>query len=319
MRLDSEGDGPIVVAIGGNSLLKAGQVGNIDEQRENAEATCEVLADIMLKGPRLIITHGNGPQVGNVLLRVEVAAEVIYRLPLDVCDSDTQGGIGYMLQQILGDKLVQRGRPRNVATIVTQVVVNENDPAFQNPTKPIGSFMAREEAEERRVRDSWAIRKIDSRGYRRVVPSPIPLRIVELPAIRAVVDAGITCVCVGGGGIPVTETEDGRLLGCEAVIDKDRATSLLARELGVRTFIITTSVPHVLLDYEKPTERPVHHLTVKEARRYHEEGHFPPGSMGPKIESAIDFLEAGGQRALITDPDSLRDAINGQGGTWIVP
>jgi carbamate kinase len=310
-------DRPIVVAIGGNSLLKSHQVGHIEEQRQNAAETCEVLADVLAAGHRLILTHGNGPQVGNVLLRVDLAAEHVYRLPLDICDSDTQGGIGYMLQQILGDKLEARGTPRRVATIITQVLVDGDDPAFQRPTKPIGAFLTREEAAKKRDTLAWDVREIDSRGWRRVVPSPQPKDVIELDAIRAVYAANITPICVGGGGVPVRRSADGCLVGVEAVIDKDLATSLLARKLGAELLVITTGVPQVLLDYEKPTQRPLGRMTLPEARHYLAEGQFAPGSMGPKIQAAIDFLDAGGGHVLITDPESLREALRGEGGTWI--
>lgn len=308
---------PVVVAIGGNSLLMAHQVGTIEEQRENALATCEALADLAAEGHRLVITHGNGPQVGNVLLRVELAADRVYTLPLDICDSDTQGGIGYMLQQILGDGLEARGLPRRAATVVTQVVVDRSDPAFAHPDKPIGAFLTREVATEERADDGHAYREIDSRGFRMVVPSPKPLKIVELDAILALFAAGIIPICVGGGGIPVCR-EGQRLLGCEAVIDKDRASSLLAQKLGAETLVITTGVDNVLLDYEQPTQRAVSRLSVAEAKGYLAEGQFGAGTMGPKIEACIGFLEAGGRQALVTSPDKLRAGLQGQAGTWIV-
>lgn len=311
-------DQPIVVAIGGNSLLSAGQEGTIEEQRDNSQKTCSVLASVVKAGHRLILTHGNGPQVGNVLLRVELAAEHVYRLPLDICDSDTQGGIGYMLQQILGNELELLNLPRKVATVVTQVEVDERDPAFGTPTKPIGNFMTPQEAIQKENQFGWTVARIDSRGYRRVVPSPRPIRIVELDAIKAVYEAGNVVICVGGGGVPVVR-KNGRLTGCEAIIDKDLATALLAREMAAETIVITTSVPKVLLDYELPTERALDRMTLSEAERHLDDGQFPPGSMGPKIRSVISFLKNGGKRAIITDPDNLHTAIEGDAGTWIVP
>ncbi len=311
-------DRPIVVAIGGNSLLSAGQEGTIEEQRDNSQKTCSVLASIVKAGHRLVLTHGNGPQVGNVLLRVELAAEHVYRLPLDICDSDTQGGIGYMLQQILGNELELLNLPRKVATVVTQVEVDERDPAFGTPTKPIGNFMTPQEAVQKESRFGWIVARIDSRGYRRVVPSPRPIRIVELDAIKAVYDAGNVVICVGGGGVPVVK-KNNRLIGCEAIIDKDLATALLAREMAAETIVITTSVPKVLLDYELPTQRALDRMTLSEAQRHLDDGQFPPGSMGPKIRSVVSFLKNGGKRAIITDPENLRAAIDGNAGTWIVP
>jgi carbamate kinase len=307
---------PTVVAIGGNSLSHGDQIGTIPEQIENATTTCEALADVIAQGHHVVVTHGSGPQVGNVLLRVEVAANVTYGLPLDVCDADIQGGIGYMLQRLLGDSLESRGLPRRVATVVTQVIVDPDDPEFENPSKPIGAFMSEAEAEAGVEQDGWTVAQIDSRGFRRVVPSPTPLRIVEIETIRLVAEAGIVCICVGGGGVPVTQ-DGNRLTGCEAVIDKDFASSLLARELNAKNLVITTGVPHVLLDYEKPTQRPIHQMTVAEARGHLADGQFPPGSMGPKIEAAIQFLEAGGAQAMITGPETLREAITGRAGTWI--
>lgn len=309
-------EGPTIVAVGGNSLTRAHQVGTIAEQRVNAAATCDALIELVMSGHQLVLTHGNGPQVGNVLRRVELAAESVYTLPLDICDGDTQGGIGYMLQQILGDKLEAKGLKRRVATIVTQVIVDSDDVAFSNPQKPIGPFMSEDEAKAKEKDRGWDIARVDSRGFRRVVASPSPKKIVEMHAINAVIDSGVICICVGGGGVPVC-LKDGQLLGLEAVIDKDRASSLLATKLGAPLFVITTSVPQVLLDYEKPTERPIAEMTLEEAKKHLADGQFAPGSMGPKIESVIDFLENGGKAALITDPQNLGEAIKGNGGTWI--
>ncbi|MCA9562700.1 MAG: carbamate kinase [Myxococcales bacterium] len=312
-------DRPLVIAIGGNSLTKPGEVGTLEEQRKNARETCKLLAQLAAKGFRLVITHGNGPQVGNVLLRVEIAAEHdVYPLPLDVCDSDTQGGIGYMIQQILGDEYVAQGLERRVATIVTQVIVDPDDPEFQAPSKPIGRFMTKDEAMTAHRERGWWVAETDIRGYRRVVPSPKPRQVVELETIKAVYDSGATVICAGGGGVPVYP-DQGRLCGVEAVIDKDLATSLLARELGADTLIISTGVPQAMLNFGTDQAQPLEKMTPAEARQYLAAGQFPLGSMGPKIAAAIEFVEKTGGKALITDPPHLEAAIDGVGGTWVVP
>jgi len=307
-----------VVAIGGNSLSREGQVGNIPEQYDNSRETCRHIAALVDRGYDLVVTHGNGPQVGNVLLRVEAAARSVYTLPLDICDSDTQGGIGYMLQQVLGNELRGRGVTRPVVTLVTQVVVDAADPAFQRPTKPIGPFYSAHDAEARMGAYGWSMVEDAGRGWRRVVPSPRPCEIVELDAIRHAVAAGIICIAVGGGGIPVVRTPGGALEGCEAVIDKDRSSALLARLLGAELFLISTGVPQVMLDYRKPTQRVLERLTAAEAREHLAAGQFPAGSMGPKIEAALDFLAGGRGEVIITSPEQIPLALDARSGTRIV-
>jgi carbamate kinase len=303
-----------VVAIGGNSITKADQAGTIPEQFVNARETSRHIGAMIARGYDVVVTHGNGPQVGNILLRAEMASCVLPGLPLDTCGADSQGGIGYMIQQVLGSELRRRGIDRDVVTVLTQVVVDASDPAFQNPTKPIGPFYTTEEAERKRDESGWKIVEVGHRGWRRVVPSPMPVRIVEIGAIRALLRAGCVVIAVGGGGIPVVD-EGGELRGVEAVIDKDHASRLLAVDLGADLFFISTDVERVAVDYGKESERKLSTLTIAEARKYYQEGHFPPGSMGPKILAGIDFLEAGGERVIITNPESIERALDGETGT----
>ncbi len=307
-----------VVAIGNNSLTQSHQVGTIPEQRENSTATCQALAELIGLGHKVVVTHANGPQIGNVLQRVELASKEVYRLPMDICGADTQGGIGYMLQQILGTELRRRGFSDQVATLVTQVRVDLADPAFESPNKAVGPFIAEQDALKMRDESGWSVKHVDSRGWRRFLPSPKPLEIVELPAIRALIAAGITTICTGGGGVPVYR-HGNDLVGLEAVIDKDRATALLARLLCARTLIISTSVPQICVDFDTPKQRAVDELTLTQARRLLKEGQFPADSMRPKVEAAIAFLEGGGQEVLITNPQNILPAIKGSGGTWILP
>lgn len=307
-----------VVAIGGNSLVRAGERGTIAEQRRNLQATCEGIAAVLTRGYQVVITHGNGPQVGDALLRAEAAADQVPLFPLDACVAETQGSIGYLLQQALESTLGPRGLRRSVATLVTQVLVSRSDPAFRRPTKPVGPFYSREQAEQRRTTLHWEMVEDAKRGYRRVVPSPEPKAIIELLAIRRVLDAGGLAIACGGGGIPVI-LEDCRLRGVEAVIDKDRASSLLASQLGAELFLISTGVDQVALDFGTTRERPLARMSMEMARRYLREGQFPPGSMGPKIEAALNYLENGGPQVRITSPEKIPAALESQAGTWITP
>jgi len=307
-----------VVAIGGNSISKADQVGTIPEQFANSRETAEHLAGMIAMGYDIVLTHGNGPQVGNVLLRVEYSKEHVYPIFLDTCVSDTQGGMGYMLQQILGNVLREKGVKKTVATVVTQVLVDKNDPSFKNPTKPIGSFYSKEEAEKNQKEKGWSIVEDAGRGYRRVVPSPIPVDILEKEAIENLVKNGFIVIAVGGGGIPVIRDEKGGISGVEAVIDKDRASSLLANQIKADVLIISTGVEKVAVNYKKPDEKWLDKMTVAEAKKYLEEGQFPKGSMGPKIQASIQFLENGGKEVIITDPEHLTEALQGKTGTKIV-
>jgi len=307
-----------VVAIGGNSLVKPGERGTLEEQRTNLQITCEGIAAVMAAGYRVVVTHGNGPQVGDALLRAELAASQVPPLTLDACVAETQATIGYLLQQMLQETLQRHGLRRPVVTIVTQVLVSRRDPAWRNPTKPVGPFYSREEAERRRAASGWTMVEDAQRGYRRVVPSPEPKEIMELAAIPAALANDVLVIACGGGGIPVVFKRE-RLVGIDAVIDKDRASSLLAWELEAELFLISTSVEQVALNYRTPQERALKNLTAEEARGHLREGQFPAGSMGPKIEAALAYLERGGRLAIITSPERIPEALHGMAGTRITP
>jgi carbamate kinase len=307
-----------VVAVGGNALIRPGQKGSVQEQLANAEEACSNLLPVIEQGFQLLFTHGNGPQVGNRLLRVEISSDEVQPLPLDVCVADTQGGMGFMLQQAMDNVLRAKGITRPVGTVVTQVIVDANDPAFDEPSKPIGSFYTGERAKVLRREKGWRLVEQTGRGYRRVVPSPIPQKIVELEVIRTLVDAGVVVIAAGGGGVPVVLL-DGILRGVEAVIDKDRASSLIAQELKADLFLIATNVERVFLDYGRPGAKALSEISVEEAETHLKEGQFPPGSMGPKIEAALDYLRAGGREVVIADMSSVESALRGETGTRIYP
>ena len=306
----------VLVAVGGNSLIRAGQRGTIDEQVENARVTASHIADIAALGYGLVITHGNGPQVGSQLLRSEAAASQTYTQPLDVCVAATQGELGYILQNTLQSELRKRGIEIPIATVVTQVKVDRLDPAFQDPRKPVGPFYHKEDAERKRDELGWHITEDAARGYRRVVPSPRPVAIVEIDAIRRCVENNIIVIAVGGGGIPVV-AEDGRITGVEAVIDKDMSSALLASELGLKLMVISTDVDWVYVNYRKADEKALRDVTVGEVKKHLEEGQFPPGSMRPKIESAVEFITHGGSEVIITSPLHLVEGVSGGFGTHI--
>ena len=305
-----------LVAVGGNSLIRAGEKGSIPEQLANARRTAQALVGMIRLGYRLIITHGNGPQVGAQLLRSERASDVVYAQSLDVCGAVSQGEIGYLLEQSLCNELAAAGLDFPVVSLVTQTVVSADDPAMRHPTKPIGPFYSRADAEEKRRLLGWHIVDDAARGYRRVVPSPEPLEIIEVDVIRSLVARNVLVVSTGGGGIPVIRV-DGELHGVEAVIDKDRASALLASQLAVDLFAISTDTDYVYLDYKKSTQSPLQTVTVSELTRYLRAGHFPAGNMGPKIESVIQFLRNGGREAVITSFEYLCEAIQGKAGTRI--
>lgn len=308
-----------VVAIGGNSLIKDKDHQTVPDQFETTRETCVHIAGMIEQGWDVVITHGNGPQVGFILLRSELASHVLHTVPLDSCGADTQGAIGYMIQQSLYNEFKKRGMKKQAATVVTQVVVGKDDPAFQNPSKPIGPFYEEEEAKELAAERGWVVKDDAGRGWRRVVPSPIPLEIVEKDAIKTLLDAGFVVIGVGGGGIPVVREEDGSLRGVEAVIDKDYASGLLASSIRADLFLISTAVDKVALNYGKPGQKWLDKMTLAEAKQYLAEGHFAPGSMGPKIRAIIKFLEEGGKEALITSPENIERALMGETGTRIVP
>ncbi|MFQ6001781.1 MAG: carbamate kinase [Anaerolineae bacterium] len=307
-----------VVAIGGNSLIKDKDHQTVPDQFAATRETCIHIADMIAQGWEVIITHGNGPQVGFILMRSELASHVLHTVPLDSCGADTQGAIGYMIQQSLGNEFRKRGIQKPVVTVVTQVVVDKDDPAFENPTKPIGPFYDEARAKRYQDEEGWRIMEDAGRGWRRVVPSPIPRRIVEQEAIKALIGLGFVVIGVGGGGIPVVE-EDGSLRGVEAVIDKDYASGLLATGIKADLFLISTAVEKVSLNYGKPNQVDLDEMTLSEAKNYLQEGHFPPGSMGPKIKAVIKFLEEGGKEALITSPENLARALRGETGTRVTP
>ncbi len=312
---------PVLVALGGNAISPAEKEGNIPQQFDATRATVAHLVDLIAHGVRLLITHGNGPQVGNVLRRVELAAHEIYTLPLDICVADTQGGMGYMIAQCLDNELRRRGIDLVANTIITTVEVDPDDPGFENPTKPVGGYYEPRKAEEMQRRYGWKMVVSRRNGkYRRVVPSPLPQRIIELKLIRECIEAGDLIVAAGGGGIPVARGPDGDLVGVEAVIDKDRTSAMLASGIGAETFVIATGVDRVMLDFGQPTQRAIEHMTVGEAQRHLDEGQFPPGSMGPKIEAAIDYLrrtDSPRARVIITDLERMVEAIHGRAGTTI--
>ena len=306
-----------VVAIGGNSLITSKQHEDVPSQWVAVQETCKHIADMIERGWNLIITHGNGPQVGFILRRNELAADEVHTTPLDMIGADTQGSIGYMIAQTLENEFKERGIQRPIAAVVTQVLVDRDDPGFQNPTKGIGGFTTEEKAEIFEE-DGWRVVEDAGRGWRRVIASPIPLRIIELDAIQTLVEQGFIVIAVGGGGIPVIEDENGNLVGTRAVIDKDRATSLLAQELKVDLFLVSTAVAQVAINFNEPNQQWLDRMTAEEAQAYQAEGHFKPGSMGPKIEAVLSFLEGHPEgKALITDPPNIARALDRESGTWI--
>ncbi len=308
----------MLIAVGGNSLIRAGEKGTVSEQLANTRRTAAAILGLIRDGYRLVITHGNGPQVGADLLRSERASDQVPGHTLDVCGAATQGEIGYLLAQSLDDELSAAGLQVPVVSLVTQTVVSRKDPAFRHPTKPIGPFYSRSDAEEKKRQFGWAIVEDAARGYRRVVPSPEPIEIVEQEVIRDLVEDGVLVVACGGGGIPVVR-ENGKLVGVEAVIDKDRASALLASKLAVDIFAISTDTDYVYLDYKKPTQRPLTRVNALDMERHFHDGHFPPGNMGPKVESVLRFLKEGGHEAVITSYEHLQEAVQGSAGTHIVP
>ena len=306
-----------VVAIGGNAVNRPGEKPTAENMLKNLSETAKYLIE-MLDDYRIIITHGNGPQVGNLLIQQDMAKDTIPPFPLDVNDAQTQGSLGYMISQTLLNALMENGKEMDVVTVVTQIIVDANDPAFKNPTKPVGPFYDEETASKLMIEKGWNMVEDAGRGWRRVVPSPKPLDIVEKRVIKVLIDSGVIVIAAGGGGIPVVR-ENGRLRGVEAVIDKDRASALLAKRIDADLLLILTGVEKVYLNFNKPDAVPLDTLSVKEAKLYLSQGHFPKGSMGPKIESAVDFVESTGKECLITDLRKLKEALKGETGTRILP
>ena len=307
----------IVIAIGGNSLIEDSKHVTVQSQYDAANKTAKHIARLVQAGNRVVIAHGNGPQVGYILRRAELAQNQLHRVPLDSCVADTQGAIGYQLQMALGNQMAADGLKKNIATVVTQVEVKADDPSFQKPTKPIGSFMSEEDAMERKQKDGWSVVEDAGRGWRRVVASPKPVSIIELETIRCLLDNGVIVIAAGGGGIPVVRDENGFLKGKEAVIDKDLAAAMLAKDLNADMFVISTAVPKVCLNYRKSNEKKLDSITTDEAREYINEGHFAPGSMLPKIQALVDFVDTTGNIGIVTDPEHLYDAVYGEQGTKI--
>lgn len=307
-----------LVAIGGNSLIKTGERGTLEEQYNNALETAKNIVKMVLDGWKVVVTHGNGPQVGAALIRSERASMEVYTHTLDMCVATTQSEIGYLLQRAFYEELRSVGLPNSVTVVPTMVLVDPNDDAFNNPTKPIGPFYDRKTAEQKKKMLGWNIVEDAARGYRRVVPSPEPLDIVEIEVIKLLVDKGVITIALGGGGIPIF-IRDSQIVGCEAVIDKDRSSALLANKLDADLFLISTATDKVYLNFKKHNQKPLDEVTSAEVLRYHKEGHFPPGSMGPKIESAVRYLRNNGKRVIITSYEYIEEALKGNAGTHILP
>lgn len=310
-----------VVAMGGNSLIQDPSRKSVEDQYEAVCNTIRHISELIAAGYQVVITHGNGPQVGFMMLRSELARQHagLHMVPLVSCVADTQGAIGYQIQQALGNELKQRKIKGNAATVVTQVVVDPKDSGFTAPSKPVGEFYKPEDVDElKKLHPDWILKEDSGRGFRRVVASPKPIGIVELPAVKTLLENGFHVITAGGGGIPVMETDQG-LLGVDAVIDKDLASGLLATHIGAPLLVISTAVPCVALNFGTPQQKNLSTVTAKEMQKYLDEGHFAPGSMAPKVQAALDFIQAGGQQVIITDPKTIGEAINNGAGTHIVP
>jgi len=307
----------IVIAVGGNALQRPGDNGTAEEQMKRAQETAENISWIF-EDYEVALTHGNGPQVGAILLQNEQAKDIVPPMPLDVCGAESQGMIGYMLEQGFNNAIKSKKINRNIITILTRVEVDESDPAFRNPSKPIGPFYTRFQAQEIIREKGWRMVEDSGRGWRRVVPSPEPMKIIEKDAILALMDAGFIVIAVGGGGIPVIR-KNGNLFGVEGVIDKDLGAATLGKDINAKELIILTAVDKVFLNYGKENQQPLDAINVKELQEYYRQGHFKPGSMGPKIQAAMKFISYGGRRVLITSPEALKDAYDEKSGTWIYP
>jgi len=308
----------VVIALGGNAILQPGQVGTFEEQLVNVDHSCRRIARLVADGWRVVLTHGNGPQVGNILIQNDMAAKLIPPMPMDVCGAETQGQIGYMLQQSLHNHLRRLKAAVPVVTVLTEVVVDEADPAFQAPSKPVGPFYPESRAREMAIEEGFAMREDSGRGWRRVVPSPEPGKIVQLPEIAGAVADGAVVVCSGGGGIPVVRHRDGSLHGVEAVIDKDLAAARLTLDLGADVLLVLTDVANVFVDYRTPSQRALGHVSVAELEELRAAGHFKAGSMGPKVDAALRVARSG-RRAVIASLRDVAPALKGDAGTTVVP
>ncbi len=307
----------MLVAIGGNAILRHKEKGTAEEQFENVERTCRHIVRMMKDGYRIVITHGNGPQVGDILLRNERCKDVLPPMPLDVCGAESQGMIGYMLQLSMRNEMRRAGLEFPVVTLITQVLVDKNDVAFKKPSKPIGPFYTPLEAVRLRREKGWTVLDDGVRGFRRVVPSPQPKAIIERDSVKTLFESGAVVIASGGGGVPVIARDDGRLEGVEAVIDKDLTAELLAREIGAEILLMLTDVEKVAINFGMPNQKDLNDMSIAEAARYLSEGQFPLGSMGPKIEAAIRFIKGGGEKAIVTSLESAREALAGEAGTLI--
>lgn len=308
-----------MLALGGNAILPQGRAGTISDQIEITDQSLRPLAEWVQPGDKVVITHGNGPVVGNILIRNDAASEEIPPMPVDVCDADSQGGLGYMIAQSMENMLRAANKDQSVAALVTRVEVDPNDPALKNPTKPIGPFYSQERATALAAAKGWQVKEDAGRGWRRVIGSPLPVKVVEMPAIQTLLNAGQVVICVGGGGVPVAQNAEGQFYGVEAVIDKDRASAFLASKLGIETLLIVTGVTHVAVNFNKPDQKNLDQITMAEAAQYLEAGEFGEGSMKPKMEAALNFLRDGGKEVIITHPDTIGEALKGASGTRIVP
>ncbi|MFZ3072754.1 MAG: carbamate kinase [Thermodesulfobacteriota bacterium] len=307
----------IILSIGGNVIIRQNERGTIEEQFKNIRASFECIVRLIEDSRSLVITHGNGPIVGNILIRNELAKNTIPPMPLYVCDADSEGGIGFMLQQTLYNEFKKLKKPVKAVTVVTQTVVSKLDPAFKNPSKPVGPYYAKDEAKRIAKAKGFVMAEDSGRGWRRLVPSPKPIKIIESGIIKELASNGVVVIAVGGGGIPVVENPDKTITGIDAVVDKDLATALLAKDLGTEIFINLTQIDRAYLNFGKPWQKGIDKMTVKEAKKYLKAGEFLSGSMGPKIEAAIEFLDSGGEEVIITSPESLKDALEGKAGTRI--
>ena len=307
----------VLVALGGNAILKHGETGTAEEQFKNVEKTCRHLAKLIKSGYKIAITHGNGPQVGDILLKNELSKNRLPPMPLDVCGAQSQGMIGYMIQQSMRNEMRKMGVERPVVTLITQTIVDKNDKAFRNPTKPIGPFYTFSEAKRLRREKGWTIIEDSGRGYRRVVPSPQPIEIVEKHTIATLYESGVIIIAAGGGGIPVIVREDGSLEGVEAVIDKDLAAQIFATDIKAEVLLMLTDVEKASLNFGKPNQIDLEKMTLAEAKHHLKQGHFAPGSMGPKVKAAIKFVESGGEKAVISALEMAGKALEGKAGTTI--